>query len=265
MEKIKNAILIHGPGRSGTTLLSSILSLHEDLGWISGYVNKFPEHTYLAQLNKIQGSKEIEKWNRNKKKYPRPSEAYNFWLHYVPEFNNENIEQVSQESANRTIKAINSILKHTSKERFITKITGKSRYQTIDAIFDNPKVIWIDRNPKSIVTSYYKLKWNYKHRLDQFAKKSKMDLLKEYAMQYLSFEADKKELLKYDIQSFQYEKLVENPELFFKEICDFTDLSYSNNFERIVNSWDIKKGTNSGYKKYLNEEEENYLEKLLKI
>lgn len=263
MEKIENAIIIHGPGRSGTTLLSSILSLHGDLGWISGYVNKYPESTQLALLNKVQDISGFEKWNRGKRRFPRPSEAYNFWLHYIPEFNDNEIEVISEDSAERTIKAINSVLKSTGKKRFISKITGKSRYQTIDAVFKDPCVIWIDRNPKSVITSYYKLKWNYKHRMEKFNATPKLELLRQYAEQYKSFEDDKKELLKYNLKSFKYENLIQDRTSFFKEICEFANLPYNKDFENLVNNWSIRKDTNQGYKEILTEEEEAYLDTLI--
>lgn len=84
---ISNAIIIHGPGRSGTTLLSNILSLHPELGWISGYIGYFPQQPFLSVLNRIQDIKAIESFSRGRKKYPRPGETYKFWKYYFPDFN----------------------------------------------------------------------------------------------------------------------------------------------------------------------------------
>lgn len=263
IERIKNAIIIHGPGRSGTTLLSSILSLHEDLGWISGYVNKYPRLTFLSYLNRLQEISWFERWNRGKRRFPRPSEAYNFWTHYIPEFENRNLNAIRDTSAINCKKAISKILRGAAKKRFITKITGDSRHQSIDALFDNPLIIWIDRDPKSVIMSYYKLKWRYKNDINAFNAKPKKELLEEYTTFYNKFQEDKNQLMKFKMLSVKYEDLVENRQDVFKEICNFTKLPYTKKFGTIVNSWKIRKGNNLAYKDYLNEEEEAYLNKLI--
>ena len=63
--KIDNAILIHGPGRSGTTLLNSILALHKDLSWISGYTNRYPEKLWLTYFNRLQRNEAFEPMNKS--------------------------------------------------------------------------------------------------------------------------------------------------------------------------------------------------------
>ena len=263
IKRIKNAIIIHGPGRSGTTLLSSILSLHEDLGWISGYVNKHPRLTFLSCLNRLQSFSWFERWNRGKRRFPRPSEAYNFWSHYIPEFEDRNLNAISSTSSENCKKAIGRILRSTSKKRFITKITGYSRFHSIDAPFDDPLIIWIDRDPKSVIMSYYKQRWHYKNDIETFNAKPKKELIEEYTAFYKKFQEDKSQLQKFRMLNIEYEDLVENRQEVFKEICNFTKLPYTKKFDAIVNSWKIKKGSNLGYKNYLNDDEEAYLNKLI--
>ena len=89
--KIKNAIIIHGPGRSGTTLLSNILSLHSGFYWISGYNNKFPSLPSLSIFNNLLKYHSFEKYTRGKQKFPRPAEAYGFWNYYIPNFNDPDL------------------------------------------------------------------------------------------------------------------------------------------------------------------------------
>ena len=52
-EKISDAVVLHGPGRSGTTLFSRILSTHSAFAWISGYVNRFPGYPVLSVFNRV--------------------------------------------------------------------------------------------------------------------------------------------------------------------------------------------------------------------
>ena len=74
MEKVKGAIILNGPGRSGTTLVYQILANHEDLAWISGWMNKFYKWPILSFFNKFYRAN----WN-NYKVAPKPAEAYGYW------------------------------------------------------------------------------------------------------------------------------------------------------------------------------------------
>lgn len=261
--KIKNAIIVHGPGRSGTTLLSNILALHPDLGWISSYVNKYPTKTFLAHANKIQNWGSIERWNRDKSSFPRPTEAYNFWLHYIPLFNNNEIASIPNDQSSNAIRAVRKVMKSTGKKRFMTKITGMSRHQFINAVFEDPIVIWIDRNPLSVITSYHKKKWGYKDKQELFESLPKQDLLKEYIEKYLAFQNDKKQLDQFKTITVNYESLVADRYSFFKKLCEETHLEYSPVFQKILESWNITAGTNDEYKKYFSIEEQQYITNFL--
>ncbi len=256
--KIKNAIIIHGPGRSGTTLLNNILSMHDDLGWISNLVNKYPKYLSLTLLNRLQDYSFFEKYSREKRGFPRPTEAYNFWQHYFPNFNKKDYKLNHQDS-NKTQQTINTIVKLSGKKRFVFKITGESRHKTIDELFDNPYIIWIDRNPKSVIMSYYKQRWGYKNNPTLFNSKPTKELLKEYCNKFKLFQKEKEQLKKFNIKMVFYEDLVENENLFFQEICEFCKLNFTDDFKKIVKSWKIHKETNTTYKKHLTEEEEDYL------
>lgn len=261
--KIQNAILIHGPGRSGTTLLNGILALHEDLAWISGYTNRYPKQLWLTYLNRLQANTAFERFNRGKRRYPRPAEAYNFWLHYVSQFNDKHCDIISNEEAINTINAISKIVSYSGKKKFITKITGNSRCQTIEAVFDNPTIIWIDRDPKAVIMSYYKQRWKYKKYPEKFNSKSKKELLFEYYSLYKGFHEEQKKLEKFNLKIFYYEDLIKDKLAFFQRICDFTGLEFTANFKKLVDSWKILEGTNSSYKKYISNEEEAYLDELI--
>ena len=263
--KIRNAIIIHGPGRSGTTLLSNILALHPDLGWISSYVNKYPTKTFLTYANRIQAYGALERWNRNKSSFPRPTEAYNFWLHYMPLFNESEIDAIPIQQSDATVQAIGKVMRRSGKKRFMTKITGMSRHQFIAAIFEDPIVIWIDRNPMSVITSYHKKKWGYKNKLELFQSKGRQELLQEYTLKYLAFQKDKKHLEQFRTIYVAYENLVANKQSFFKKLCAEVHLDYSPAFQKIVESWSIAVGTNEEYKKYFSLDEQAYISKLLAL
>ena len=46
-------LILNGPGRSGTTLLSKMMCYHKDFAWISGWVNRYPSMIYLSYFNNL--------------------------------------------------------------------------------------------------------------------------------------------------------------------------------------------------------------------
>ncbi len=262
--KIKNALIIHGPGRSGTTLLVNILALHEKIGWLSSYVDRFPKYPILTSFNKMQEVSAFEVWNRNKTKFPRPSEAYNFWLHHVPEFNKAELQTISKESAYAAQKYISKIKKYSGKPIFMTKITGLSRHQTLDAVFEQPKIVWIDRNPLAVIASYYKQRWDYKNKPKAFEATLKTDLIKHYTAKYKLFQDDKNNLKKFPILEVKYQDLINNRHEVISTICEFTNIPYSSKFRKAVDNWLIKEGSNKAYKNLFSNEDINLIESILK-
>ena len=218
--KINNAIIIHGPGRSGTTLLSNILSLYSEFFWLSGYNNKFPAFPSLSILNNLLKCHSFEKFTRYKKKIPRPAEAYDFWKYYVPNFDEQNltIGNIDIEKVNNCRETIIKIGKRMNGKRFITKITGYSRFAILNELFSDPSIIWIERDPRIVVLSYYKQKWFYKNKLEKFNNTPKMELLKFYVNKYLEFYKDKKKLTKFNFIQILYEELIQYRNKVFDEL-----------------------------------------------
>jgi len=257
--KIKNAVIINGPGRSGTTLLSNILSLHKEFYWISGYLNKYPNLPIISIFNNFQRINQFEEFNREKKKFPRPAEAYGFWKHYFKEFN-QNLGKPRESEIENSLKVINKIKKYSNGNRFITKITGGARYEFIDSIFENPTILWIDRKPESVVMSYYKQRWNYKSKLEEFDKKQKTELIKEYSNKFKTINKEKKSLQKFNFHQLFYEDLVLDPLIFFSSLCKNLNLEMYNSYYDKIKNWEIYQGSNDSYKKQLSKEELKFIE-----
>lgn len=260
--KIKDAVIIHGPGKSGTTLLNDILALHPDLFWISTYVNRHPQFTGLSFLNNIQSIELLERYSRNIKKIARPAEPFQFFSYYIRDFR-FNLSTFDSNEIMKLQQALTTVGEFQKGERFITKITGPSRTDFLEQIFEDPFVIWIDREPKAIIASYFKYKWRYKTRQDEFAAKSKKDLIKEYTEYYNWIKTEKDRLKKFRFKRVTYEDLVENPNEFFENLCMFLNLDYTSGFQKTIDSWDIRNNTNEQYKNLFNEQEIDYLNSLL--
>lgn len=265
--KIENAIIIHGPGRSGTTLLSNILSLYSGFYWLSGYNNKFPSWPNLSLVNNLLKFHNFEKYTRGKQKFPRPAEAYGFWKYFIPNFNAPNLinSEIDYEKINKCREAITKIGNKMNGRRFITKITGSSRFTILNALFANPSIIWIDRDPRIVVMSYHKKRWYFKQNEKEFNKASKMDLLKYYVEKYISFYEGKKKLTKFNFIQVLYEDLIEDQKKVFIEIFNRIGEEIDPKFQKTMDSWDVRQNLNNKYNNYLNKDELDYLNQTLKI
>jgi len=266
MNRIPNAIVIEGPGRSGTFLLYRILALHPDLGWVSGYVNRFPRYPFLSCLNRIQGWPRIEKLNRGKKKWPRPAEAYTFWKTYFPGFSPSlQASEIDEESVKRCIRTIRAILRYSGKKRFLTKTTGVQSPAVLEAVFDAPKIVYMDRDPRAVAMSFYKHRTRYRHRSDAFNSKSTRALIREYAERFMAIYERKKALTDLGFKQLCYEDLVNDPPGFFRGLLEYLGLGFSAGFRKILDSWNIRQGANEEWKRLLNRDEGAYLNKLLQL
>ena len=84
--RIKKPIFIIGSGRSGTTILYKLLSIHPEVCWFSNYSDIFPNNPFLPILHRIIDipliGKELKKANISFKPHsliPKPSEGNNIY------------------------------------------------------------------------------------------------------------------------------------------------------------------------------------------
>ena len=81
-------IIFIGPGRSGSTIISEFIMVHEQLAWPSNYLEMFPRADWSSYLRRLfdnrfwrlTGEKgQINRTRRLNNSLPRPAEAYPFW------------------------------------------------------------------------------------------------------------------------------------------------------------------------------------------
>ena len=149
-------------------------------------------------------------------------------------------------------------------KRFITKITGYSRFTILNELFSNPSIIWIERDPRIVVLSYYKQKWFYKNNEEKFNKTSKMELLEIYIEKYLSFYNDKKQLTRFNFTQVLYEDLIQDRKKVFTEIFSQLGEKINPQFQKTMDSWEVKQNLNNKYNNYLHKDELDFLNQSLK-
>ena len=254
-------IILCGPGRSGTTLTSQLFSFHPELSWISGWVNKYPTLPQLSIFNAIYQSQFLGINWADVKFAPKPAEAYGFWSHYFPPFTSEQ-GTVSDQQLQKVRSCLQTIKKVSNKPHFVTKITGETRSQILNPLFEDRLLwIWIERDPRVVVSSYIKQKWGYKKNLQAFNRMSLKEKIRLNCNRYMHFYKDSKKLQSKKL--LFYENLCQEPEKFFKEL--FTDLNISlyDRQKRIINEWDIRQVSWYHYKDQYSKEEQDLLTELL--
>ena len=251
-------IILNGPGRSGTTLLSQLFSYHEDFTWISGWLNRYPNLTMLTYFNFLYRSKLFGIDISDLPKTPKPAEAYNFWNHYIDNFN-DNYEPTSLE-----LKKLSSVIKkikdRSNKPHFVTKITGDLRENVFDNIFENYELIWIERDPRVVVSSYIKQRWFYKNNSQEYKNLSNEDKIRFYSNYYMNIYSKSKSVKR---KLVFYEDLCNDPEKFMKDLLKHLDLNFSKYHASKVREREIKEIGWSNYKYMYSSDDVKLLDKLL--
>ena len=266
--KIIKPVFLAGPGRSGTTLTLSLMSLHPDVCWFSAWTHKFPRYPQLALLSRVNDLEPLEMATRGLRKWPRPAEAHDIWDLCFPGFVKPECdwteEHVNPSGAAKLKSLIETHLRWHSKKRFLTKYTGLPRFRFLKAIFPDACLIYMDRDPRAVVFSYMKQKWGFKDDHQAFATMSMTQRLDLYTRRYLEIYQAKRQfdVAKEYIQLF-YEQLVQDPLGVIRSVCERVELPFERDFARRIESWVISSETNQMWRQTLTSDEQLYLSKLL--
>ena len=211
-------IFIIGVGRSGTSLLQSILNSHSKISFL-------PETQFLrnyvfkknVSINKSNYKEIISQLEKD----PRFSR-----LNICPKIVIEKSKNMIDVYRNIT----NFYLKNKNKE-----IIGDKDPKIIENIevlnyfFPNSKIIHIIRDPRDVVLSRTKAKWSKKYPYFMHS-----------IIYYLQMTLGRKMLYKYfnknNFYELKYEDLIKDPNYELKKICNFLEVEYENNILNYHNS-----------------------------
>ena len=160
---IEKPIIIVGTGRCGSTMLHRLLARHENVAWLSPYHEVLPRQQYLSKFSDLYSKQWLGHKIRHLPFFPKPFESYKFWEHYLPGFSRRDkpltADDVPEEGILAVRQAVENIVKHQNKERFLAKVTGWSRIAYFDKIFPDALFVFLNRENRSVVSSWVQAGW----------------------------------------------------------------------------------------------------------
>lgn len=167
--RIEKPIFIIGSGRSGTTILYELLSMHPEVCWFANYnelvpvLRTFPVFHRAFDLPGIGNylKKCIIKTNGSRFRI-RPIEGDEIYQNYCGfEENRKTTEQDLTDAQEAKLKAIiEKYIRITGKKRFLSKqISNNQRLRVIHAMFPDAYYVHILRDGRAVTSSLSRVDW----------------------------------------------------------------------------------------------------------
>ena len=140
-------------------------------------------------------------------------------------------------------------------------------------MFANPHVLYIHRDPRAVVASYYRQRWGYKTKPEVFESKTEIELLTEYVKRYeMSFEG-RGALSSFQLHDVVYESMVDEPDRFFRDVLSRLGLPQEAAFFDRLTTWKLDRQANQAWTKqfskegiaFLNESLEPYIDYTMEL
>lgn len=293
---MKKPVFIIGCPRSGTTMILDILASHEDFAWISQHVNRYPKRLSFGYFQRMyyNSSFGLDLY-KSKKKFrniiPIPSEPWNFFNHYLKNFQweiNGSIpprlrteKDISKNEIHRFQSVIEKACKIQKKDRFLSKYTDFPRITYLKQVFPDAKFIHLLRDGRAVANSYYnKIKkgdfntWDErKWWIKGWPKEWKDDFLKNHnnpigfvAYQWKFFIdliwQDSKNISQNDYIEVRYENILNESVKHMKNILDFCEMPDSKRMDKYIDYLRIE-NMNVKWKKQLNNDQHKTLKQII--
>ncbi len=245
---IERPAIIQGCGRSGTTLIYDLFTLHKDLGYLTNYSELLNGFAPVAFFNRFRSAK-IDKWLIGKPKihrfYPTPSESFILLKTVYPNFWRTARQNLPAENEHLKMrKIIADQMAWQGKNRFAIKVTGAAIFDFFAAMFIKPSFVWIVRDPRAVCYSIYRLGWQLRGQGQGMSEFEKLDAVITHNID--TFESIHK--VNQPFKLVRYEDFVDSPEATMRSIVAHCNLEPDEKLFLTVRNWPIKKGSNDQWK-----------------
>ncbi len=284
VKPVDRPIFITGLGRSGTTIIHTLLSTHPNANWLSLLCAKFPDRPYLNRW--LMRGIDIPLLNIYLKWRFVPLENYEFWDFFYRGFFIPCRDLVASDVDRRTAKSMRQAfgeLLTPKRDRLLIKITGCPRISFLHAIFPDAKFIHVTRDGRAVAHSrmrtpfwvgwqgwrglslwpekmptYYQQEWE-RHRHSFFALagiewKAHLDQMAELKRNYPHI----------DILEVKYEAFCADPIRQVREIAEHCELPWDTNFEARARRFYVE-SENRKWQAELTEEQQAILEDVMAV
>ena len=288
-------IFMIGMPRSGTTAISEAMSLHEELGWFSVYLERYPALPWLSLLDHITAIPKVGLYLRGKKKQdkavasmirkylPYPNEAFPVWTRFCGEkFASDYLvgQKASEEERDMVVTYIQKVLRFGGKSRFFAKFTGPPRTCYLNSIFPDAYYIHVIRDPRAVVSSLLKVQfwkeggghvrpWWRNGLPDEYVKewedtgRSPVALAAVQWKRVVELAREEEALIPPErYVRISYEDIVEDPHGLLSMLFKKVALSDSVAAHSYITSFGKLRNMNSKYKKYLDASEIALVERI---
>jgi hypothetical protein len=278
-QPIDRPIFITGLGRSGTTLIHTMLSTHPQVNWLSLLCGKFPGRPYLNRW--LMWLIDVPILNIYLKRRFVPLENYAFWDFYFAGFSHPSRDLVASDvsvRASRSLRKVASELLTLKRNRLLIKITGLPRISFLHAIFPDAKFVHVTRDGRAVANSRLNASfWKGWHGLNIWGGQMPERYRQEWERHRRSFvalagiewkthmdqlEAVKQEFPNIDICQVRYERFCANPIGELKRIADHCELAWGPKFETATRAFYVK-NENGKWKTDLTDGQRAILEEVL--
>jgi hypothetical protein len=276
---VEKPIFLSGLGRSGTTIIHSVLAEHPHANWLSLFCAKYPKRPEFNRW--VMHAIDVPLVKTLVKRRFEPLENYTFWTTYYGGFFRPCRDLTSADVTVQVKKSIRRILgKLVTRKRYrmLIKTTGMTRVSFLHTIFPDGKFIHVIRDGRAVAHSRmnvefwrgwegrllwpgelpesYRLEWEkYNFSFVALAGiewKANMDL----------FETLKRDYPHIPILEVRYEAFCANPLAEIKRMTEFCELEWTPQFEDSVRAFHV--GTeNEKWKRDLTEEQKGVLQDVL--
>jgi omega-hydroxy-beta-dihydromenaquinone-9 sulfotransferase len=279
LKPIDRPIFITGLGRSGTTIIHTLLSKHAHVNWLSLLCGKFPSRPYLNRW--LMRALDIPLVNIYLRWRFVPLENYGFWdLHYRGFFNpcRDLFASDVDPATTKSLRKAFSQLVTAKRNRLLIKITGVPRISFLHAIFPDAKFVHVTRDGRAVENSrmrtpfwtgweglnlwagempaHYREEWErHRHSFVALAGiewKTHLDQMNELERNYPQI----------NILKVKYEAFCADPIVQLREIAEFCELSWDTGFENHLKQQYVG-SENSKWQQDLTQEQQAILEDVL--